>query len=184
MNEDEALKNLKLRYSNGEITRKEYLQMKKDLSEEYEGEEEDDYEEEEPRRRVKRKSGSGGKVVAIIIILVIIIGVFWFLNNYRSLSQPSGSSAPAAVADVVVVNCVGSAQVNGLSYDMVGDVQFINNGGAAGSACTNVQVLNQGSVITSQTVCSDTIAPGQAQQKPFSIGVAMAGQNSYSVQCT
>ena len=97
MADEDGLKILKQRYAKGEIKRKEYLEMKKDLEEEVE--EKDDEDREEIKKIVKeRREGRINKeqkghglwkgLLLTFLIMAIVFG-YWYWSTYLNYYTPS-----------------------------------------------------------------------------------------------
>lgn len=87
MSDDVALKTLKLRYTNGEIDRKTYLQMKDDL------ESDKDIEPEKRARPTKQISNKSPHMLRLIIFIVVLLFLLVFVYfALQTLSQVTVST--------------------------------------------------------------------------------------------
>jgi hypothetical protein len=98
MQDEESLKILKQRYAKGEITKKQYLEMKEDLRE--------DTSTPQPQyRQPKQKSSHLGAIIGFFFIIFLIIGAFVLLGSgmlNHILTSSVNNAQTIAVPTVVV----------------------------------------------------------------------------------
>lgn len=111
LDEENPMKILKKRYAKGEISRKEYLEMKEKLKEE---EEEDTSHEEQPKytKQTHNEPKKGSHLIRNIIILLILLAIAYFV--YQPFAQAAAfKNVQISLADAFLGNVgLTSAQIN------------------------------------------------------------------------
>ena len=120
MSDEDHIKILKQRYAKGEISKKEYLEMKEELDEsENESENSDNTVKNEIK--TERKSSAVGdffgglvKLVVVLVVLavILVLGILYFLSNGTLGSLFSGAVTHSTAITNPVVSVSGYAKTN------------------------------------------------------------------------
>ena len=134
--EDESIKILRQRYAKGEITKKQYLEMKQELVEENENEDKRVVDKNNnPNKNEQPKKGSSAKTIIGIVVVLAVIGIFLLLitsshTNSNNGSSQSSSNPLAVLEPPATVTVSGAASASGQGTS-ISQVVFTGSNGAS-----------------------------------------------------